>query len=137
VTGSRHAPSNKQDYSTGGISCPINASDFFLNRNRFAIVGASSDPAKASGLPLRNLLQSRFSGKIYPVNPRATEISGILCYPSVTDLPEVPDVAVLMVDARLSPQVLKNAGAKVLKLRSSAPPASANRVRKVRNARRN
>ena len=80
-----------------------------------AIVGASSDPAKASGLPLRNLLQSRFSGKIYLVNPRAAEISGIPCYPSVTDLPEVPDVAVLMVDARLSPQVLEECGRKGVK----------------------
>jgi acyl-CoA synthetase (NDP forming) len=80
-----------------------------------AIVGASSDPTKASGLPLRNLLQSRFSGKIYPVNPRATEISGILCHPSVTDLPEAPDVAVLMVDARLSPQVLEECGRKGVK----------------------
>ena len=80
-----------------------------------AIVGASSDPAKASGLPLRNVLQSRFSGKIYPVNPRATEISGVRCYPSVTDLPEAPDVAVLMVDARLSPQVLEECGRKGVK----------------------
>ena len=81
-----------------------------------AIVGASSDPTKASGLPLRNLLQSRFAGEIYPVNPRATEISGILCYPSVTDLPEAPDVAVLMVDARLSPQVLEECGRKGVKI---------------------
>jgi acetate---CoA ligase (ADP-forming) len=80
-----------------------------------AIVGASSDPTKASGLPLRNVLQSRFSGKIYPVNPRATEISGVRCYPSVTDLPEAPDVAVLMVDARLSPQVLEECGRKGVK----------------------
>ena len=81
-----------------------------------AIVGASSDPAKASGLPLRNLLNSKFSGKIYPVNPRATEISGIRCYPSVTDLPEAPDVAVLMVDARVSPQVLEECGRKGVKV---------------------
>jgi acetate---CoA ligase (ADP-forming) len=80
-----------------------------------AIVGASSDPAKASGLPLRNVLQSRFSGKIYPVNPRATEISGVRCYPSVADLPEAPDVVVLMVDARLSPQVLEECGRKGVK----------------------
>ena len=78
-------------------------------------MGASSDPAKASGLPLRNVLQSKFSGKIYPVNPRATEISGVRCYPSVTDLPEAPDVAVLMVDARLSPQVLEECGRKGVK----------------------
>ena len=51
-----------------------------------AIVGASSDPSKASGLPLRNLLNSKFSGKIYPVNPRATEINGIPSYPSVAEL---------------------------------------------------
>jgi acyl-CoA synthetase (NDP forming) len=68
-----------------------------------AVVGASSDPTKASGLPLRNLINSKFTGKIYPVNPRASEISGLTCYPSVTDLPEAPDVAILMIDAKLSP----------------------------------
>jgi acetate---CoA ligase (ADP-forming) len=87
----------------------------FFEPQSIAIVGASSDPAKASGLPLRNVLQSRFSGKIYAVNPRATEISGVPCYPSVTDLPEAPDVAVLMVDARLSPQVLEECGRKGIK----------------------
>jgi acyl-CoA synthetase (NDP forming) len=81
-----------------------------------AIVGASSDPTKASGLPLRNLLQSKFAGKIYLVNPRATEISGLACYPSVTELPEAADVAVLMVDARLSPQVLEECGRKGVKI---------------------
>ncbi len=80
-----------------------------------AIVGASSDPSKASGLPLRNLLNSKFSGRIYPVNPRATEINGIPSYPSVAELPETPDVAVLMVDARLSPQVLEECGRKGVK----------------------
>jgi len=80
-----------------------------------AVVGASSDPAKASGLPLRNIINSKFSGKIYPVNPRAAEISGLTCYPSVTDLPEAPDVAILMVDAKLSPQVLEECGKKGVK----------------------
>jgi acetate---CoA ligase (ADP-forming) len=80
-----------------------------------AIVGASSDPTKASGLPLRNIAKSKFTGKIYPVNPRASEISGLTCYPSVSDLPEAPDVAILMVDAKLSPEVLKECGKKGVK----------------------
>jgi acetyltransferase len=80
-----------------------------------AVVGASSDPAKASGLPLRNIINSKFSGKIYPVNPRASEISGLQCYPSVSELPEAPDVAILMVDAKLSPQVLEECGKKGVK----------------------
>jgi acetyltransferase len=84
----------------------------FFEPDSIAIVGASSDPSKASGLPLRNLLSSKFSGKIYPVNPRAAEIGGIPSYPSVMELPETPDVAVLMVDARLSPQVLEECGRK-------------------------
>jgi acetyltransferase len=87
----------------------------FFEPESIAIVGASSDPSKASGLPLRNLLAAKFSGKIYPVNPRATEVNGIPSYPSVLELPETPDVAVLMVDARLSPQVLEECGRKGVK----------------------
>jgi acyl-CoA synthetase (NDP forming) len=83
--------------------------------NSVAIVGASSDPTKASGLPLRNIVKSKFTGKIYPVNPRAAEISGLICYPTVTDLPEAPDVAILMVDARLSTEVLEECGKKGVK----------------------
>lgn len=80
-----------------------------------AIVGASSDPTKASGLPLRNIAQSKFTGKIYPVNPRATEINGLACYPTISDLPEAPDVVILMVDAKLSPEVLEECGRKGVK----------------------
>jgi acyl-CoA synthetase (NDP forming) len=83
--------------------------------NSVAVVGASSDPSKASGLPLRNLVKSKFAGKIYPINPRATEIHGLPCYPTVSDLPEAPDVAILMVDAKLSPQVLEECGKKGVK----------------------
>lgn len=80
-----------------------------------AVVGASSDPAKASGLPLRNIQKSNFAGRIYPVNPRADEIGGLRCFPAVSDLPEGPDVAILMVDARLSPEVLEECGRKGVK----------------------
>jgi acetyltransferase len=80
-----------------------------------AIVGASSDPTKASGLPLRNIAKSKFTGRIYPVNPRASEIGGLTCYPSVSALPEATDVAILMVDAKLSPEVLEECGRKGVK----------------------
>jgi acyl-CoA synthetase (NDP forming) len=42
-------------------------------------------------------------------------ISGLKCYPTVSDLPEAPDVAILMVDARLSPDVLEECGRKNVK----------------------
>ena len=86
-----------------------------FNPQSVAIVGASADLAKASGLPLRNIVNSKFTGKIYPVNPRATEISGLTCYPTVSDLPEAPDVAVLMIDAKLTAQILEECGKKGVK----------------------
>jgi acyl-CoA synthetase (NDP forming) len=80
-----------------------------------AIIGASADSAKASGLPLRNIVKSKFTGRIYPVNPRVAEINGLASYATVKDLPETPDVAILMVDAKLSPQVLEDCGKKGVK----------------------
>ena len=62
-----------------------------------AIVGASSDPSRTAGRPLRYLLKHGYSGTIYPVNPRASEIEGVRCYPSVEALPEAPDVGLVLV----------------------------------------
>jgi len=86
-----------------------------FNPQSVAIVGASADLAKASGLPLRNIVNAKFAGKIYPVNLRATEIGGLKCYPTVTDLPEAPDVAILMIDAKLTAQILQECGQKGVK----------------------
>jgi acetyltransferase len=87
----------------------------FFNPHSVAIVGASADLAKASGLPLRNIVSAKFAGRIYPVNLRASEINGVKCYPTVTDLPEAPDVAVLMIDAKLTAQILEECGKKGVK----------------------
>lgn len=86
-----------------------------FNPRSIAIIGASADLGKASGLPLRNIVNSRFSGKVYPINLRAREISGLRCYPSITDLPETPDVAIFMIDAKLTPQVMEECGRKGVK----------------------
>jgi len=56
-----------------------------------AIVGASDDPAKNSGRPLRFLRQAGYAGAIYPINPRRAEVQGEKAWPSLASLPEVPD----------------------------------------------
>lgn len=86
-----------------------------FNPQSVAVIGASADLAKASGLPLRNIVNSKFTGKIYPVNLRAAEIGGVKCYPTVTDLPEAPDVAILMIDAKLTAQIMEECGQKGVK----------------------
>ena len=62
-----------------------------LNPRSIAIVGASNDPDKTAGRPLRFLRQSGFAGRIYPVNPRRTQIQGEAAWSRLADLPEVPD----------------------------------------------
>ncbi len=51
---------------------------------------------------LRNVLKGGFPGKVYPVNPRYEELQGLRCYPSLADLPGVPDLVIFAVaDRRL------------------------------------
>lgn len=57
-----------------------------------AVVGASSNPARASNFVLTYLKSSVCDYDLYPVNPRETEIHGIPAYPSLRDLPVVPDL---------------------------------------------
>ena len=57
-----------------------------------AIVGASSNPARASNFVLTYLGSSLCDFDLYPVNPRETEILGHKVYPSLADLPVVPDL---------------------------------------------
>jgi acetyltransferase len=70
-----------------------------FNPRSVAIVGASSKAGSLSWWPLHLLQQSGFRGGIYPVNPTRDSIDGTRCYPSVRDLPEVADLAVIAMNA--------------------------------------
>jgi len=66
-----------------------------LAANSFAVVGASRAPDKYGFLVYRSL---KFAGKTaFPVNPKATEVDGDHCYPRLSDLPQTPEVAVMVV----------------------------------------
>ena len=72
----------------------------FLNPQSIAIIGGSEDIQKPGGKVLKNLLDTKYSGNLYVVNPRANTVQGVPCYHKVEDLPEV-DVAVLAIPAGL------------------------------------
>jgi len=74
-----------------------NAIQKLMEPRSIAIIGASTDPKKTAGRPIAYLQKHHFKGKIYPVNPRVEEISGLKCYPDIGALPETPDVAIIMV----------------------------------------
>ena len=60
-----------------------------------AIIGASADLTRIGGLPIRFLRQHGYQGKIFPVNPKYKEIAGLPCYPSLQDIPEGVDLALI------------------------------------------
>jgi acyl-CoA synthetase (NDP forming) len=67
-----------------------------------AVLGASSDATRIGGRPIAYMRAQGFPGALYPVNPNRAEIQGLKAYPSVADLPETPDVAIVAVPAELA-----------------------------------
>lgn len=62
-----------------------------------AIVGASRKPGRVGNAVTKNIISGGYAGRIYPVNPRAATIHGLPCFPTVADLPEAVDIAVIAV----------------------------------------
>ena len=70
----------------------------------------SSEPPIAR-VPARSIVESLgaigFTGAIYPVNPKYQTVLNHVCYPSVTELPEAPDVVVMSIRKTLIPEQIR------------------------------
>ncbi|MBD6955118.1 MAG: acetate--CoA ligase alpha subunit [Thermoplasmata archaeon] len=80
-----------------------------------AIVGASRDPHSIGFSVVKNLIDSKYQGKIFPVNPKADEILDLKCYHSVLEIPDEIDLAVITVPAAITPNVVEECGKKGVK----------------------
>jgi len=80
-----------------------------------AIIGASRQKGSVGQAVLSNIIDSRFQGVAYPVNPKAKGVLGIKCYASVRDIPDDVDLAVIIVPSRFVPDVLEECGEKRIK----------------------
>jgi acyl-CoA synthetase (NDP forming) len=73
-----------------------------------ALVGASDNPARIGGRPLRYLREAGFAGAVYAINPNRKAVQGYPAFPSLAQLPEPPDVAILAVPAAATVAALKD-----------------------------
>jgi acetyltransferase len=80
-----------------------------------AVVGASSRPGTVGNDIFKNLLFTNFTGTVYPVNPKAKSILGVKAYPTLTDIPDQVDQAILIVPAAAILSVVDEAIAKGIK----------------------
>lgn len=84
----------------------------FFRPNAVAVVGASRDAASVGRRVLSALAAGGFRGPVYPVNPNAAEVAGVRCYPTVRDVPEPVDLAVIAVPARAVAGVVDDCAAR-------------------------
>lgn len=89
--------------------------DMFSNPRSVAVIGASRDPGKLGYGILSNIIQYGFSGDVYPINPKADEILGLPCYPSVLDADGPIDLAIIVVPHKFVASTLEECGQKGVK----------------------
>ncbi len=80
-----------------------------------AVIGASNRQGSVGRAVFTNILLNEYTGTVYPVNPRDRSISGVRSYPSVQDLPESVDLAVVVVPEAVVPAVTEDCGKKGVK----------------------
>ena len=80
----------------------------FFSPRSIAIVGVPRKDGRFGGLSyLIKFKEYGFPGRLYPINPNATEILGLKAYPDLTSLPEVPDLAIICLTAGHVPKILE------------------------------
>ncbi|MBW1774097.1 MAG: acetate--CoA ligase family protein [Deltaproteobacteria bacterium] len=86
--------------------------DRIFNAESVAIVGASRVETKRGFQAIRTLLDEKYEGKIYPVNPKEKSVLGFRCYPKVSDIEDPVDLALITTPAKTIPAVLEDCGLK-------------------------
>ena len=83
-----------------------------LNASSVAVVGASRNETKRGYQAIKILLDEKFDGKIYPVNPREESVLGLPCYAKVSDIEDPVEMALITTPAATIPAILEDCGKK-------------------------
>ena len=77
-----------------------------------AVIGASAEDGKIGNSVMRNLIDGGYEGDLYPVHPKADQILGHQCYPSIVDIPGNVDIAIFCIPAQFVAGVIAECGQK-------------------------
>jgi acetyltransferase len=84
--------------------------DVFFSPKTVAVIGATENPGTVGRTVLWNLVTSPFGGTVYPVNPKRPSVLGVKAYPSISDVPESVDLAVIITPPASIPGLIKECG---------------------------
>jgi acetyl coenzyme A synthetase (ADP forming)-like protein len=86
--------------------------DAIFRPSSIAVIGASTNPQALGHQILANLRNYGFRGRVFPVNPKARELLGLRCFPSVLDIPDAIDLAIVVVPREHAAAVVDECGRK-------------------------
>ena len=89
--------------------------DHIMNAKSIAFFGASNNPLTMGTTQITHLVRGGYEGKVFPVHPKEKTVLGVPAYKSVHDIPETPDLAILVLPTRLVPQIIDECGEKGIK----------------------
>jgi len=84
--------------------------DVFFSPKTVAVIGATENPGTVGRTLLWNLVTSPFGGTVYPVNPKRPSVLGVKAYPSVSEIPEQVDLAVVVTPPPSIPGIIRECG---------------------------
>lgn len=86
-----------------------------FNPRTIAVIGASETRGKLGNDVMRNLIESGYEGRIYPINPKSSDILGHRAYRSIIDIASTIDVAVIVIPAKFVLKAVEECGEKGVK----------------------
>ena len=89
---------------------PENPLHFLMNPKSIAIAGANNNPMKMGTMQALSIIKDGYQGTLYPIHPTEKNVLGHQAYASVCDLPEAPDLAILVVPTRQVISLLEEFG---------------------------
>jgi len=97
------------------INTGVENLDKMFKPKSIAVIGASDKVGKAGYRIFRNLIGSGYDGVVYPVHPTKESIQGVAAYKSITEVPKIVDLAVVVTPARIVCDVVEECGKKGIK----------------------
>jgi len=88
---------------------------FFFDPKSIAVIGASDKEGKVGNTVLKNIINSGYKGKIFPINPKTREINDLPCYKSVLDVPGDIDIAIFVIPGKFVNSAAEECGKKKVK----------------------
>src|SRR5919202_491681 len=82
------------------------ALDAIFRPETVAVIGATERVGSVGRTLIRNLISCPFGGTVFPVNPKRSNVLGIKAYPSIAEVPERVDLAVIAVPAPAVPDII-------------------------------